>query len=586
MTDDDHLAVVGMACRVPGATSTDQFWRTLVDGVDSIRIFEPDDLRAAGVPEPLIADAGYVPAFGHLEGLTDFDAAYFGYSVAEAAMIDPQQRLFLEVAHAAIEDAGYYPGHGDATFGVFAGAAANRYFLYHLLGNRAALSAGVEPLSVMDWEDALPGNAPDYVPLRAAYQLGLSGPAVAVQTACSSSLVAVCQAAQSLLDYRCDIAVAGGAAVVETRQAGYRHRPHGVLSPSGRCRPLDAAADGMVPGNGAGAVVLKRLREAISDGDHIHAVLRGWAVTNDGSLRAGFFAPGVEGQAAAVVEALACAEVSAETVGLVEAHASSTVTGDAIEVEALRRAYRRTTQRVEYCALGSAKGNVGSLDAAAGVAGLIKAVCAVRDGLIPASLGYAEAHPDVRLAGSPFAVPTTTQPWPDSGDKLRRAAVSSFGLGGTNAHVIVEAPPPSRLASTADGLHLLALSAATPTALRTAADQLADHLDRVGSRMPLADVAYTLAVGRRPMPVRAAVVCRALNDAVTGLRAAATGSVEAETDAEAAPDEAQLREVADRWVAGNGTDLTALWRHSPGRRVPLPTYPFERQRCWIDPAND
>jgi len=413
---EDTIAVVGMACRVPGAPDVSTFWRNQLDGVDSVR-------RSSAVDSALLAEPHFVPAYGHLDGLTDFDADHFGYSDDEAARIDPQQRLFLEVAATALADAGHDAARG-ATVGVFAGAAANRYFLFHLLGH----------LPREEWEDAIPGSTPDFMPSRVAYKLGLSGPAVAVQTACSSSLVAVCEAAQNLLDFRCDVAIAGGAAVISTEQTGYRYRPGGALSADGTCRALDAAANGMVFGNGAGAVVLKRLADAIDDGDHVDAVLRGWAVNNDGARRAGFTAPGRDGQAAVVVEALAGGDLAAETIGMVETHGSGTVVGDALEVAALTRAFR--TGATGFCALGSAKTNVGNLDAAAGVVGLIKSVCAVREGLIPPLLHFTTPNPEIDPTG-PFYVNTELAKWSE-GHAVRRAGVSSFGLGGTNAHVIVE----------------------------------------------------------------------------------------------------------------------------------------------------
>ena len=411
---EDAIAVVGMACRVPGAPDVDAFWRNQLDGVDAVRRFMSD-----------VDDPAHVPAYGHLDGLTDFDADYFGYADDEAARIDPQQRIFLEVAATALADAGHDPGTRDAMVGVFAGAAANRYFLFHLLGH----------LPRDEWEDAIPGSTPDFMPARVAYKLGLSGPAVAVQTACSSSLVAVCEAGQSLLDFRCDVALAGGAAVISTGQRGYRYRAGGSLSADGVCRPFDAAANGMVFGNGAGAVVLKRLADALDDGDHVDAVLRGWAVNNDGAERAGFTAPGRDGQAAVVVEALASAGVGPETIGLVETHGSGTAVGDALEFAALTRAFR--TGATGFCALGSAKTTIGNLDAAAGVVGLIKAICAVREGVIPPLLHFATPNPEIDLTGGPFYVNTELAKW-SAGHAVRRAGVSSFGLGGTNAHVIVE----------------------------------------------------------------------------------------------------------------------------------------------------
>ena len=399
---DDKIAVIGMACRVPGAEDVETFWRNQLDGVDSIR---------RGVS----SDPDFVAAFGYLDGLTDFDAEFFGYTDEEAAFIDPQHRLFLEVAYSALIDAGH-ESTGRASVGVYTGIGANRYFLGHAVGRTS------------DWEAAIPGSTPDYLPARVAYKMDLSGPTVAVQTACSSSLVAVCQAAQGLLDYRCDVAIAGGAAVASTRQDGYRRTPGDSLSTDGFCRPFDAAATGMVFGNGAGAVVLKRLPDALAGGDPVLAVLRGWAVNNDGAARAGFFAPGLTGQTRVVTEALAAAEVDADSVGLVEAHGTGTLVGDAIEVAALRQAFRAGS-----CALRSAKSAIGNLDAAAGVVGLIKTICSVRDGLIAPQQHFAQANPELDLG--PLAIDVDTLKWTD---EVRRAGVSSFGLGGTNAHVIVE----------------------------------------------------------------------------------------------------------------------------------------------------
>jgi acyl transferase domain-containing protein len=380
-----------------------------------------------------------------------------------------------------------------------------------------------------------------------SYALGLTGPAVAVQTACSSSLVAVCQAAQSLLDYRCDLAIAGGAAVVSTRQAGYRHRVGGTLAVDGICRPFDAAATGQVFGNGGGAVVLKRLRDALDDGDHVHAVLAGWAVTNDGADRAGLTVPGVSGQASAIAEALAVADWDPAGVGFVECHGTGTPVGDAIEVDALRRAFRGSA-RSQACVLGSVKSNVGNLDAAAGVLGLIKSVLAVRDGVIPPTLHFRSPHPEVDLDG--FTVSTAAIEWAGP----RRSGVSSFGLGGTNAHVLVEQAPVRPASVDGPEWTVLPLSAMDEPALRRIAERLAVHLADKPD-VSLVDVGYTLAVGRRRLPVRAAVAGRDMCDAVTGLTALARG--------EPGP------------VSGAAPPV--------GQRVPLPGYPFQRTRHWIDP---
>ncbi|MDZ5442294.1 type I polyketide synthase [Micromonospora sp. 4G57] len=572
MMDDDRIAIVGLACRVPGAEGPAEFWANLTGGIEAVRRFSAIELIAAGLPAETAEDASFVPAFGRLAGLTDFDAALFGYSAADAALLDPQHRLFLEVAWWALEDGGHGRPDPETQVGVFAGCAANRYLRHHLLGNPAVHPAGS---LLEDWDELLAGGTCDYLPSRVAYALGLTGPAVAVQTSCSSSLVSVCQAAQSLLDYRCDLAIAGGAAVVSTRQVGYRHRPGGTLAADGVCRPYDADASGQVFGNGAGAVLLKRLADAVEDDDHIYGVLAGWAVNNDGAARAGFTAPGVTGQAAVVAEALAAAGWQPTDVGFVEGHGSGTAIGDALEIEALTRAFRMHTDRSGYCVLGSVKSGIGNLDAAAGVVGLIKAVLAVGHGVIPGTLHFRRPHRDVDLAATPFVVTATEQKWAGP----RRAGVSSFGLGGTNAHVLVEEPPVRPAADAAPPWALLPLSAAGPRALRRLAGRLADHLD-TRSGASLTDAAYTLATGRRRLPHRAAVVARDLSGAVAALRSLATGPEPAEGRVVAsvpADAPAELGDRAGEWLRGGGVPAAA------GRRVPLPGYPFQRDRHWIEP---
>lgn len=408
----DEIAIVGAACRVPGADDLDTLWRNIEGGASALRRFDA-------------SDPDVVPVFGHLDGLELFDAGLFGIDPETARLMDPQHRLFLEVSWWALEDAGFDPTRFPGQIGVFAGTAASRYLLLHLGGDEALWSL----------------NSPDHLPARVAYHLGLTGPAIAVQTACSSSLVAVCQAAQSLNDYRCDVAIAGGSAVVSTVPGGYRHRDGALTSPDGQSHPLDERSTGSVFGNGAAAVVLRRLADAQAGNDHIYGVLRGWAVGNDGAARAGYAAPGVEGQAAVMLEALRAAEVDAATIGLAELHAAGTRLGDAVEMAALARAFRLDTDRRGFCAAGAVKANLGNLDAAAGVAGLIKATLAVRAGVIPVLAGFEVPNSEVDWAGSPCYVPKATEPWPGPGQ--RRAVVNSFGLGGTNASVVVEEPPPS-----------------------------------------------------------------------------------------------------------------------------------------------
>ncbi|MGW4502264.1 amino acid adenylation domain-containing protein [Micromonospora sp. NPDC004336] len=563
----DEIAVVGLAGRFPGAPDVATFWWNLCAGVDSIHDHTDEELAALGVGPGLRADPRHVKASGRLDGVADFDAEFFSFGADEAARTDPQHRLFLETAWEALEDAGHDPARFPGLVGVYAATSANRYFLFHLMDNPAVVG-DVDP---DDWEARLVGRQfTDHLPGQVAYRLGLTGPAVAVQSACSSSLVAVCLAAQSLADYQCDIALAGGVNVTWPR---YRHTPGGLASPDGRCRAFDEAAAGAGFGSGVGVVALRRLADAQADGDRIYAVLPGWAVTNDGADRAGYAVPGPAGQAAAVADALAAAEVAPGEVRLIEAHGSGTPLGDAIEVAALHEVYAGAAP-AESCALGSVKTNIGHLDAGAGIAGLIKAVLAVQHGVIPPNLHFTRPHPEVDLAGGPFYVPTKARDWPEVARRV--AGVSSFGLGGTNAHVVVEQPPPAEPVGDGDSpAYLLPVSARTPVALRAALARLRQHL--AGAAPALAEVAATLALGRRAFGCRAAVVAADPAGAVAALDELLA------TEARLAGDPGELRELAAAWIAGGDVDWTTLHPKGAVRRTGLPTYPFQRQRYWIDP---
>ncbi|MFR9777624.1 AMP-binding protein [Micromonospora sp. MS34] len=564
----DEIAVVGLAGRFPGAPDVATYWWNLCTGVDSIHDHTEAELAALGIGPGLRNDPRHVRALGRLDGAADFDAEFFSFRADEAARTDPQHRLFLETAWEALEDAGHDPARFPGLIGVYSATSANRYFLFHLLDNPAVVG-DVDP---DDWEARLVGRQfTDHLPGQVAYRLGLTGPALAVQSACSSSLVAVCLAAQSLADYQCDIALAGGVTVTWPR---HRHTPGGMASPDGRCRAFDEAANGSGFGSGAGVVALRRLADAQADGDRIYAVLPGWAVTNDGPDRAGYAVPGPAGQAAAVANALATAEVAPGEVGFVEGHGSGTPLGDAIEVAALHEVYAGAAP-ADSCALGSVKTNIGHLDAAAGIAGLIKAVLAVRHGVIPPNLHFTRPHPEIDLAAGPFYVPTKARDWPEA--PRRVAGVSAFGLGGTNAHVVVEQPPPQEPAEKpGDGPWLLPVSARTPAALQAALTRLRTHL--AGAAPTLPEVAATLALGRRAFAHRAAVVATDLPGALAALNELL------DTDARIAGPGGALRELAADWVGGRDIDWTALHPEGTVRRTGLPTYPFQRQRYWIDPV--
>jgi acyl transferase domain-containing protein/thioesterase domain-containing protein len=509
----DGIAIVGMSGRFPGAKSVQDFWRNLREGRESISFFTDDELLAEGNDPSVFTAPNYVKARGVLEDIELFDAAFFGFTPREAQVMDPQQRLFFECAWEALENAGYDPEIYRGSVGVFAGVSMSAY-LPRIFSSREILEA-------VGSYQVLLGNDKDHLPTRVSYKLNLKGPSINVQTACSTSLVAVHLACQSLLTYQCDMALAGGVSVSVPQKGGYVYQESGIGSPDGHCRPFDQRAAGTVGGSGCGTVLLKRLSDAIADGDTIQAVIRGSAINNDGSLKVGYTAPSVEGQAEVIALAQAVAGVGPETISYVEAHGTGTRLGDPIEVAALQRAFASAQLPAGSCALGSVKSNVGHLDAAAGVTGLIKTVLALRHRELPPSLHYEKANEQIDFGATPFYVNARLKPW-EAGPGRRRAGVSSFGIGGTNAHVIVEEWPREEHEFKSDGLEVVVVSARTEAALAAATAQLATHLELAaaanGSGSALADVAYTLQVGRRVFAQRRAVVCRSLQEAAAALR--------------------------------------------------------------------
>jgi acyl transferase domain-containing protein len=522
----NDVAVIGMCGRFPGAPDLDRFWSRLRAGDDLLTTFTDAELAAAGVPERVRRDPRYVPRAAVLPDAFDFDHEFFGYTRREAKLLDPQQRILLEVAWELLETIGYSGGAGEQAIGVFAGASMNTY-----LTNVVARAC--DPLSY-DGTALMIANDKDYLTTRISYKLGLTGPSVNVQTACSTSLVAVHVAVQSLIAGECDIALAGGVSVIANSFPGYVFSEGMMFSPDGRCRPFDADAAGTTFGDGVGLVALKRLAEAIEDGDRILAVVKGSAINNDGSDKIGYTAPSFEGQRAVITEAHAVAGVDSDTITLVEAHGTATALGDPIEFAALSAAFADGGARPGQCALGSVKANVGHLAAAAGITGFIKAVLALRHQEIPGQAGFARPNPQIDLAASPFHINTRPVAWP-AGETPRRAAVSSFGIGGTNAHVVVEEAPvlPGRRAP-AGGPRLIAVSARTEVALRELAGHLADALDRPDAP-DLVDVAYTLRAGRRGFAYRHAVVADDHATAAAGLRALAAGEAAARPATETVP---------------------------------------------------
>ncbi len=503
---DKTIAIVGMAFRLPGADDPSSLWRLLFDGRATFTKADADTLRMAGIDPKLLGTPSYVDTQARLDDIAGFDAGVFAYTPGEAATIDPQQRLLLEVGHHALEDAGCDPSH-EGPVGVFAGTGFNSYVFDNLF-DRIHGRFDAERYAMVIASDK------DFAALRLAYKFGLTGPAISVATACSTGLTALTLAVQALRSGQCKAALVAAASLGLTSAGGYHAVEGGIGSPRGRCRPFDTEADGTVGGSGAVALLLKRLADAEADGDSIHAVIRGIGVSNDGADKAGFTAPSVSGQTAAISAALADAQVDPASIGFVEGHGTGTALGDPIEVASLNEAYAGLP--AGSVLLGSVKGNFGHLDAASGLAGLVKTILAVREGIVPPTVGFRTPNTRVPFAAGPFRVNAAPEAWPVRPDGTpRRAGVSSFGLGGTNVHVIVEAPPVRKRASdtTTERPEILILSAADGESLDRLADTLAGRLGGTEDAPPLADTAFTLQSGRRRMPHRMAVVARSAKEA-------------------------------------------------------------------------
>jgi len=505
--DDSAIAIIGMACKLPGAATPESFWSNIRDGVESISFLKDEELEASDLEPGVMSDSRYVKAAPVLDDVELFDAGFFNITPNEALVMDPQHRLFLETGWASLEDAGYNPERYGGAVGVFAGARTSSY-LFNIFANREmGLSMGAFEIGL--------GNDAAFLTSRVSYKLNLTGPSYSVHTACSTSLVAIHLACNSLLINECQMALAGGVAVNVPHKSGYLYRKGGILSPDGHCRAFDSRAQGTIFGSGVGVVVLKRLEDAIRDKDHLYALIKGTATNNDGWSKASFTAPAIRGQNGVVLDALANAGVEADSIQYVEAHGTGTPLGDPIEVQALTKAYRTQSKRRGYCALGSVKTNVGHLDAAAGVAGLIKTVLALKHREIPPTLHFVEANPELGLEETPFYVNSEVKEWKANGHP-RRAGVSAFGVGGTNAHVVLEEAPRVERAVGGSKRQLLVISARSGPALERATENLAGHLKR-HPELELRDVAYTLQAGRKSFAHRRFVTCQSVAEAVEAL---------------------------------------------------------------------
>ena len=505
----EDIAIIGMNGRFPGAKNLDEFWQNLRDGVESITFFSSEELASLGIDADLLQNSNYVKANPLLEDIEMFDAAFFGLTPREAQLMDPQHRLFLQCDWEAFENAGYNTQAYDGRIGVYTGVSPSSYLVQNLLTN-------YDYRDLEEQVQIFTGNDADYLPTRVSYKMNLNGPSLHIGTACSTSLVAVHIACQALLNYECDIALSGGVTIQASQREGYVYKEGGILSPDGHCRAFDAKAQGTVFGSGIGVVILKRVSEALDDGDCIQALIKGSAINNDGSSKVSFTAPSVEGQSQVVAQALSESGVDPNTIGYIEAHGTGTALGDPIEIEGLRQVFRNMTNRKGFCAIGSLKTNIGHLNRAAGIAGLIKTVLALKYKMIPPTLHFEQPNPDIDFDDSPFLVNTSLREWRRNGVP-RRAGISSLGFGGTNAHIIVEEAPERGASTTSRDWKLLNLSAKTPSALQAASQNLAEYLEQHPD-VQLNDVAYTLQVGRQVFPHRQMLVCKNTTDALDALR--------------------------------------------------------------------
>lgn len=569
----DDIAIIGLSARLPGASDINKFWENLCKGVESITNFSDEEIIKEGVEPELLNNPHYVKAWGVLDEVDKFDAKFFGYNPREANLLDPQQRIFLEEAWKALEISGYAPEKFNGLIGIYASVGMNTY------AHNIPDSSG--PKNVANSYQIMINNDKDFLATRVAYKLNLEGPGITVQTACSSSLVAVHLACRSLMDRECDIAIAGGVSVRLPQKTGYIYQEGMILSPDGHCRAFDENAKGTVGGNGAGVVVLKRLKDAIKDGDTIDAVIKGSAINNDGAMKIGYTAPRVEGQAKVIKEAYQRAGVSPETITYIETHGTGTPLGDPIEVEALKQAFGEIQSR-QFCAIGSVKTNVGHLDSAAGVTGLIKTVLALKNKTIPPSLNHTKPNYKIDFENSPFFVNTSIRDWRGYNSSTLRAGVSSFGIGGTNAHLVLEEAPAKKELHTQEKEHLIVLSAKNETALKSMAINLSRFL-KESSELNMGNVAFTLQVGRKEFEKRFAFVCKTCEEAIQILESEIPINDKSTSERfdQNKLNKYTLEQIAHFWIAGEKIDWYKLNEGLSKNRIPLPTYPFECQTYWV-----
>lgn len=577
----EDIAIIGMSCRFPGANNVDEFWNNLISGKESISFFSREELEESGISAELLDMPNYVRAKGCLDKAELFDASFFGISPRDAQTMDPQHKVFLECCWEALENAGYWSENEAGRVSIIAGTSGfniDSYFQHHLSTNESIKQ------SIGDYQLNL-NNGSDFVSTRASYKFNFTGPSYTLQAGCSTSLIAVSQACQSLLNYQCDTAVVGAVAISLPIRTGYLYHPGMILSPDGHCRAFDKDAQGTVLGNGIGVVVLKRLTEAQASGDHIYAVIKGFAINNDGAEKIGYTAPSELGQAAVIAEALGMAECEPESIGYIETHGTATKQGDPIEISGLKSVFSDNYEGKTQCILGSVKTNIGHLDAAAGMAGLIKTVLCLYHKTIPPTLHFQTINPEIDLSDTPFHINNSLMHWDAPATHARRAAVSSFGIGGTNTHIVLEEilqSPVENKTPDPDWV-IIPLSAKTESALKLQQNHLLEYLIRHPTSS-LADIAYTYQVGRKPFEYKSALITKEIEDAIVSLRDHNEQRLLMHSPTCVDTSDESLKKafhLAEQWFS----DDAPLWQAGKTHfrnRIPLPTYPFERIKHWVD----
>lgn len=567
------VAIIGMAGRFPKAKNLEEFWHNLKESKNCITYFSDKELHAAGIKDELLHNSNYIKAHGILDNIDLFDANFFNYSPKEAELMDPQHRLFLESAWEALETAGYIPDKYSGVIGVYTGMVDNSLALLKEQNDTYSLANFI---------------ATNYAFLstKTSYKLNLTGPSLNINTACSTSLTSVILACQGLLNYDCDIALAGGAAIHLPQQQGYLYEEQGVMSKDGYCRAFDENATGFVPGSGIGIVVLKRLEDAINDNDTIDAVIKGFAVNNDGANKVGYTAPSISGQASCIATAQALANVDPATITYIEAHGTGTLLGDTVEIAALNQVFKATTNKKQFCAISSVKTNIGHADIASGISGLIKTILALKNKKIPASLNFKRANSKIDFKNSPFYVNTKLTNW-ISNSSPRRAGVSSFGMGGTNAHIVLEEAPDINSQKTVQKNFIITISAKTKTALFRIANNLHNYLEQnsqhFSDKNNFADLAFTLQVGRQDFRHRMVFMCQNIHEALTKLKNTDKKNI-TQIDIKSNlpplnPINLTLQKTISAWLKGYPIQWEKLYAKEKRKRIHLPTYPFEGFSC-------